>query len=295
MDPFIEAEKAQGHSVARCCVLFEVSRAAYYQRCRAVPSARALADRVLSTTIRAIHAESNGTYGSPRIQHQLRARGTRCGRRRVARLMRQAGLEGCHQRRWRTTTVHDPATRGADLDLIQRAFEPGQDQGRRYCGDITYVATWEGWAYLATVIDLDSRRVAGWSVADHLRTELVTDALKVAFAQHRPGPGAIFHSDRGCQYTSAEFRQFAQDYGVRLSLSRTGDCFDNAVAESFFATLKRELIHRQAWPTRAGLRQALFDYIEGWYNTRRLHSSLNYRSPAAYEAALHGRTRQQAA
>ena len=295
MNPFIEAEEAQGHSVARCCVLFQVSRAAYYQRRRAVPSARVLADRVLTATIRSIHAESAGTYGSPRVHQQLRRRGTRCGRRRVARLMRQAGLEGCHRRRWRTTTVQDPTAQATDLDLIQRAFEPGQHQGRRYCGDITYVATWEGWAYLATVIDLDSRRVIGWSVADHLRTELITDALKVAFARRRPEVGTIFHSDRGCQYTSAEYRHFARSHGVVLSLSRTGDCFDNAVAESFFATLKRELIHRRAWPTRAGLRRALFDYIEGWYNTRRLHSSLGYRSPAQYEVALAGHLQQHAA
>jgi transposase InsO family protein len=139
MDPFIEAEEAQGHSVARCCALFQVSRAAYYQRRRAVPSARALADRVLTATIRAIHAESDGTYGSPRVHQQLRKRGTRCGRRRVARLMRQAGLEGCRQRRWRTTPIQDPAARTADLDLIQRAFEPGQNLHRRYCGDITYL------------------------------------------------------------------------------------------------------------------------------------------------------------
>jgi transposase InsO family protein len=209
--------------------------------------------------------------------------------------MRQVGLEGCHQRRWRPTTVQDPTARAADLDLIQRAFEPGHDQGRRYCGDFTYLATWEGWAHLATVIDLDSRRVVGWSVADHLRTELVTDALKVAFAGRRPEAGCIFHSDRGCQYTSTEYRQFAHDRGVILSLSRSGDCFDNAVAESFFATLKRELVHRRTWPTRAGLRQALFDYIEGWYNTRWLHSSLGYRSPAEYEAALHGHAQHRAA
>ena len=295
MDPFIEAEEAQGHSVARCCVLFQVSRAAYYQRRRAVPSARVLADRVLTATICSIHAESAGTYGSPRIQQHLRTRGSRCGRRRVARLMRQAGLEGRQQRRWRTTTVQDPTARAADRDLIQRAFAPGQDQGRRYCGDITYVSTWEGWAYVATVIDLDSRRVVGWSVADHLRTELVTDALKAALAHRRPAPGTIFHSDRGCQYTSAAYRQFAQRHGVILSLSRTGDCFDNAVAESFFATLKRDLIDRRTWPTRAGLRQALFDYIEGWYNSRRLHSSLGYRSPAEYEAALRAHALQPAA
>jgi transposase InsO family protein len=160
MDAFIEAEEAQGYSVARCCVLFQVSRAAYYQRRRAVPSARALADRELTATIRVIHAESHGTYGAPRVHQQLRKRGARCGRRRVARLMRQAGLEGCHQRRRRTTTVQDPTAEARDLDLIQRAFAPGHDVDRRYCGDITYLATWEGWAYPATS---STRIAAAWS------------------------------------------------------------------------------------------------------------------------------------
>jgi putative transposase len=188
-----------------------------------------------------------------------------------------------------------PAAREEHPDLIQRAFAPGVNVGTRYCGDITYLATWEGWAYLATVIDLDSRRVIGWAVAGHLRTGLVTAALEAAFGSRRPARGAIFHADRGCQYTSSDHRRLAQDYGLVPSFSRTGDCFDNAVAESFFATLKRELVDRRAWPTRAGLRRALFDYIEGWYNTRRLHSALGYRSPAEYEASIHRRAQRQAA
>jgi transposase InsO family protein len=154
-------------------------------------------------------------------------------------------------------------------------------------GDITYIATWEGWACLATVIDLASRRVVGWALADHIRTELVVEALDVAFSRRRPGEGVIFHSDRGCQYTSAEYGQFARDHGVVLSVGHKGECWDNAVAESFFATIKRELIDTRTWPTRAGLRAAIFDYIEGWHNTRGLHSSLGYRSPAAYQATIH--------
>jgi len=165
----------------------------------------------------------------------------------------------------------------------------------RYAGDITYIATWEGWAYLATVIDLASRRVVGWALADHMRTELVEEALQMAFLQRRPGEGAIFHSDRGCQYTSSDYAALARANGVVLSVGRAGECWDNAVAESFFATIKRELIDTRSWPTRAGLRRAVFEYIEGWYNTRRLHSSLGYRSPAQYEALIHHNADRQAA
>jgi transposase InsO family protein len=154
--------------------------------------------------------------------------------------------------------------------------------------------TWEGWAYLATVIDLSSRRVVGWALADHMRTELVEDALSMAFARRRPAEGVIFHSDRGCQYTSKDYAALARANGVILSVSRKGECWDNAVAESFFATIKREAISDQAWPTRAGLHRAVFDYIEGWYNTRRLHSSLGYLSPAEYESIHHSAARQAA-
>ena len=165
---------------------------------------------------------------------------------------------------------------------------------RRYVGDITYISTWEGWAYLATVIDLASRRVVGWALADHMRTELVEDALTMAFANRAPQRGVIFHSDRGCQYTSGDFAELARANGVVLSVGRKGECWDNAVAESFFATIKRELIDTRSWPTRIGLRRAVFEYIEGWYNTRRLHSTLGYLSPARYEAVHHNADRQAA-
>ena len=294
MDPFIEAEEVAGHSVKRCCELFEVSRAAYYQRRRDEPSARQLSDAGLSEQIAEIHADSGGTYGSPRLTAELCHRGVAVGRRRVRRLMRRVGLEGRAKKRWRTTTIPDRDGERAK-DLIQRAFGPGCEVDRRYVGDITYIATWEGWAYLATVIDLASRKVVGWALGDHMRTELVTDALDAAFAQRRPEPGLVFHSDRGCQYTSGDYAAFARDHGVVLSVGRTGQCWDNAVAESFFATIKRELIDTRPWPTRAGLRAAIFDYIEGWYNTRRLHSSLGYLSPAEYEATIHHHAGSQAA
>jgi putative transposase len=294
MDVFIEAEEAAGHSVKRCCELFEVSRAAVYQRRKQVPSTRDISDTELLERIREIHDESAGTYGSPRVHRELVKRGVVCGRRRVRRLMRRAGLEGRAKKRWRKTTIPNPEMERAK-DLIQREFGPCVEIDRRYVGDITYINTWEGWAYLATVIDLASRRVVGWALDDHMRTELVIDALEMAFANRQPAPGAIFHSDRGGQYTSADYGDVARSNGVVLSVGRVGDCWDNAVAESFFATIKRELIDTRAWPTRAGLRRAIFDYIEGWYNTRRLHNSLGYRSPAEYEAFIHHHADRQAA
>lgn len=295
LDPFIEAEEAAGHSVKRCCELFEVSRAAYYARRRAEPSAKALSDAELTEKIIEIHNESDGTYGSPRVHKELRHRGVDCGRRRVARIMRLRGLEGRCKKRWRTTTVRDPEADAEALDLICRTFGPGTELDARYCGDITYIPTWEGWAYLATVIDLASRRVVGWALAEHMRADLVGEALEIAFGSRRPPAGTIFHSDHGCQYTSREFRELARRHHVVLSLGTKGDCFDNAVAESFFATLKRELVDRRPWPTRARLRRALFEYIEGWYNTRRLHSSLGYLSPADYEALVRHNADRQAA
>jgi putative transposase len=291
--PFIEAEKAAGHGAARACRLLEVSRAAYYQRRSGVPSRRAAADAAITRKITGIHEESKGTYGSPRVHQALRRQDVTCGRRRVARLMRAAGPEGRRKKRWRTTTIPDPAAERA-RDLIQRDFAPRPGTDRRYAGDITYIMTREGWAYLATVIDLSSRRVVGWALADHMRTSLVEDALSMAFTQRRPADGVIFHSDRGCQYTSRDYAALARASGVILSVSRKGECWDNAVAESFFATIKRELVNDRAWPTRAGLHRAIFDYIEGWYNTRRLHSALGYLSPAEYELTHNNATRRAA-
>jgi putative transposase len=293
LDPFIEAEKTAGHSVHSACRLLEVSKSAYYQRRNGAPSARQLSDAELTEKITAIHAESKGTYGAPRVHKELLHRHIPCGKRKVTRLMRLAGLEGRCKKRWRTTTVADPDAEAA-RDLIQRHFGPCEEMDRRYVGDITYIATWEGWAYLATVIDLASRKVVGWALADHMRTELVTDALTMAFANRAPERGVIFHSDRGCQYTSGDFAALARANGVVLSVSRKGECWDNAVAESFFATIKRELIDTRAWPTRAGLRRCVFEYIEGWYNARRLHSTLGYLSPAQYEAVHHNADRQAA-
>jgi transposase InsO family protein len=285
--PFIEAEKAERRNVRRTCELLEVSRAAFYDYAKHEPSARELSDAELTERIRAIYDESKGRYGAPSITGELRNQGVHVAKKRVARLMVAAGLAGRCKRRWRKTTIADPDAETKAVDLINRRFGPGSELNTRWCGDITYIATWEGWAYLATVIDLASRRVVGWALADHMRTELVADALRVACATRRPPPGVIFHTDRGSQYTSQEFQALAAELGVRLSLGRKGECWDNAVAESWFATFKEELITTRPWPTLARLRVAVFDYIEGWYNTRRVHSTLGYRSPAAYERTVH--------
>ncbi|MCP4965346.1 MAG: IS3 family transposase [bacterium] len=280
LQSFIEAERADsGGSVKRCCELFEVSRSAFYTRTSPTPSRRELSDAVVLAKIKEVFDESTGTYGSVRVTKELKRRGETVGHRRVRRLMRCNNMAGRARKRWRATTVADPDAAAA-ADLIRRQFDPGGPIDARYVGDITYINTWQGWAYLATVIDLASRRVVGWAIADHMRTELVTDALEMAFIQRRPPPGLVFHSDRGSQYTSSDYALLARDHGVVLSVGRKGECWDNAVAESFFATIKRELIDTRAWPTIAGLQREVFDWIEGWYNTRRLHSSLGYRTPA---------------
>ncbi len=284
--PFIEAEKQGGHNVKRACELLKVSRAAFYARRTTVPGPRAVRDVDLAEKIAEVHETSRGSYGAPRIHAALQRVGERCGRRRVARLMRQACLQGRHRRRGQRTTVPDPRA-GVRPDLVLRDFGPDPAAlDTRWCGDITCIPTQEGWLYLATVIDIASRRVVGWATADHLRTELVADALRAAWHNRRPDGPVIFHSDRGCQYTSRELADLAGELGVELSVGRTGQCWDNALAESFFATLKRELLGDRPLLTRANTRTAIFEWIEGWYNIRRLHSSLGYRSPAEYETVL---------
>lgn len=281
--PFIEAEKLEERNVAKACALMEVSRSAFYEWSAHRPSRRQVADAELGERIQAVFDESRGTYGWPRVHRALRDEGICVSRRRVARIMRQRALIGRCQRRKTRTTISDPEAAAADL--IKRKFGPGTiEVDRVYVGDITYVWTWEGWLYLATVIDLASRRVVGWAMADHMRASLVCDALSMAVDARRPGPGLIFHSDRGSQYTSSDFSDLLEANKVTQSFSRPAQCWDNAVAESWFSTLKHELIHRQSWPTRARARRAIFEYVEVFYNRRRLHSSLGYLSPADYEA-----------
>jgi transposase InsO family protein len=280
--PFIEAEKAEQRNVVKACELLQVSRSAFYEWHQHVPSARQVADVELGDRIQVIYDEARGVYGWPRVHRALRDEGVHVGREHVARIMRDKGLVGRCRRRWIKTTISDPDVLA--VDLLKRTFGPTTvELDRVYVGDITYIRTWEGWLYLATVIDLASRRVVGWAMADHMRAELVCDALRMAIENRQPGPGAMFHSDRGTQYTSTEFTDLLADHKMIQSLSRPRQCWDNAVAESFFASLKLECIYRQALPTRTHARRAVFDYIEVFFNRRRLHSALGYCTPAAYE------------
>jgi transposase InsO family protein len=293
--PFIEAEKQGQGCVRRTCVLLSVSRAAYYAWSAAAPEERRRADDELLVAITDAHKASRGTYGAPRITRALRKQGRRVSRKRVARLMRQRGIVGRARRRRKRTTIADPAATKA-ADLLQRNFAPTSHAiDTAWCSDISYVRTWEGWTYLATVIDLSSRRVVGLATADHLRTSLVSEALAMAIAQRRPAPGLVFHTDRGCQYTSHDFRELLARHGIVQSLSRPGQCWDNAVAESFFSTLKEELIYRGSWPSRAAARRAIFEYVEVFYNRQRMHSALGYLSPVDYEARQRDLTEAQAA
>lgn len=294
MYPFIEAEQAGQRSVNRACAVMKVSRAAYYEWRRQQPSRRAQEDQQLTAKVQAIFKGSRQTYGAPRVHRALRQEGTRCSRKRVARLMSEQNLQGRHRRRWKRTTVADPEAKIAAEDLIGRQFQPAE-LDVCWAGDITYVWTWEGWLYLATVIDLGSRRVVGWAMADHMRADLVCDALRMAIEQRRPRAGLIFHSDRGSQYTSKQFTGLLAKHGIRQSLSRPRQVWDNAVVESFYSTLKVELIYRHAWPTRTQARQAVFEFVEMFYNRQRLHSSLDYVTPAAYEACLSSARRAGAA
>lgn len=268
------------HRVATMCRVLGVSSSGYYAWLSLKVSARQQADAELTKKIRAIHSRSRGTYGAPRIHAELVAEDTRVGRKRVARLMRAAGLQGVSRRRGIRTTRRSQSTRPAP-DLVERNFTAdGPD--RLWVADITYIRTWAGFLYLAVVLDVWSRRVVGWAMATHLRTELVLDALEMAVGQRRP-KGVIFHSDQGSQYTSIEFGQRCRQTGIRPSMGSVGDCYDNALCESFFATLECELLDRQAMRTQAEARMAVFDYLEGWYNPHRRHSALGYLSPVEFE------------
>jgi transposase InsO family protein len=276
---FIAAEKAR-YSVAQLCRVLRVAPSGYYAWQHRRPSARAEANAALTAQIRAVHDRSRCTYGAPRVHAELRAGGQRVSRKRVARLMRAAGLVGRPPRRFRRTTVADPQAQAEDL--VQRQFV-AHAPDRLWFGDITYVRTWEGWLYLAVILDAYSRKVVGWAMADHLRTEWATAALQMALRTRRPAPGLIQHTDRGSQYTSTAYGELLAAHDARQSVGRPGTCWDNAVAESFFATLKTELIHRQVWPTRRQAELAIFAFIAGWYNQHRRHSALGYLSPAEVE------------
>jgi putative transposase len=262
------------------CRVLGVSPSGFYGWRWRPPAARAQADAGLSEKIRAIHERSRGTYGVPRVHAQLAAEGIHVGRKRVARLMRAAGLEGVSRRRSVHTTVRDRAARPA-ADLVDRDFvAAGPNQ--LWVADITYIPTWAGFVYLAVVLDVWSRRVVGWALATHLRTELVLGALDMALGQRRP-QAVIHHSDQGTQYTSIAFGLRCREAGVRPSMGSVGDAYDNAMCESFFATLECELLERRRFKTQVEAQMAVFDFIEGWYNPQRRHSALDYRSPIEFE------------
>jgi len=267
------------YPVATMCRVLEVSTSGYYAWRNRLPSKRARENVILLERIKVIHAWSRETYGSPRIHAELKANGMKVGRNRVARLMRVAGLEGVSRRRRRSTTKRDPEAQPA-ADLVEREFTSDAPD-RLWVADITYVATRAGFVYLA-VVDAFSRRVVGWAMANRLRTELVLDALEMAVSQRR-SQGVIHHSDRGTQYTLIAFGRRCKEAGVRPSMGSVGDCYDNALCESFFATLECELLDRQVFDSRAQARMAVFEFIEGWYNPHRRHSSLGHDSPLSYE------------
>ncbi|MGA3361729.1 MAG: IS3 family transposase [Solirubrobacteraceae bacterium] len=278
---FIAAEKAN-YPVAVMCRALQVNRTSFHDWERRAPSDRALQDAWLLEQIKQIHASKRKVYGAPRIHAELRlAYGIRVGRKRVARLMRQAGISGLVPKKRGRTTIRVPGVRVAD-DLVERRFRPAEPNVL-WLADITYLRTWEGWLYLAAVQDAYSRKIVGWSMADNMRHEIVVDALQMGLHRRRPQPGLIHHSDAGSQYVSLGFGQAARDAGIAISMGSKGDAYDNAVAESFFATLKKELIHRRAWPTRRELGSAVFEYIEAFYNRERRHSTLGMLSPAEYE------------
>ena len=264
------------------CRVLEVSTSGYYAwRSREV-SRRAREDQELTRSIEQIHRESRLTYGSPRIWAELRENGVPIGRKRVARLMRAAGLVGVTRRRYHHTTRRDPAARPAP-DLVDRSFEAA-GPNQLWVADITYIPTHAGFLYLAVVLDVWSRKIVGWAMSSRLTTQIVLDALDMALEQRAPAAGVIHHSDQGCQYTSIGFGGRCREAGVRPSMGSVGDCFDNAMCESFFATLECELLDRSSFIDRSVAEMAVFDFIEGFYNTRRRHSALGYLSPTAFEA-----------
>lgn len=268
------------YPVATMCGVLEVSTSGYYAWRKRTPSKRVREDAWLLERIETIHEESDGTYGAPRIHAELKAQGIHVGRKRVARLMREAALAGVSRRRRTKTTVRGERGRRAP-DLVKRDFQvTGPD--RLWVADITYVRTWAGFLYLAVVLDAWSRRVVGWAMATHLRAELVLEALNMAVWRRKP-EGVIHHSDQGSQYTSISFGQRCNEAGVRPSMGSVGDCYDNALCESFFASLESELLDRRSFQTHADARAEIFRFIEGWYNLRRRHSALGYESPVSYE------------
>jgi putative transposase len=280
----IATEKAC-YPVALLCRVLKVSRSGYYAWHKRPAATRTVQDQRLALEVAAIHAHSRGRYGSPRVHAELRERGQRIARKRVARLMRAAGLRGRERRRFRCTTdsKHQMAIKG---NLLARRFAVAAPN-TGWVTDITYLWTLEGWLYLAVILDLFSRRVIGWALSERLERGLALDALAMALKQRQPSSGLLHHSDRGSQYASHEYQQLLARYGILSSMSRSGNCWDNAVAESFFATLKLELVYQTRWSSPAEARSAVFEYIELFYNRQRRHSALGYLCPSQFEQRHH--------
>ena len=272
------------YPVRLMCRVLAVSPSGFYAAQRRRPSARAQRDQALRLQVRAVHKKSRRTYGAPRVHAELRTKGEPVARKRVARLMREDGLVGRRPRR-RVRTTDSQHAQPVAPNVLQRRFKVDQVPGldRVWVSDLTYVPTREGWLFLAIVLELASRRVVGWAMRETLDADLALAALRMALAHRRPTPGLLHHSDRGSQYACGEYRTLLAAHGIVASMSKRGDCWDNAVAESFFATLETELILEADWPTRDAARHAIFAYIETWYNRERRHSSLGYRSPVEYE------------
>jgi putative transposase len=275
----VKANQAN-YPIAMMCRLLEVSTSGYYAWLKRPLSQRSQEDAILLDKIRLFHIRSRGTYGVPRIHHDLRENAVYVGRKRVARLMQAAGLQGVSRRKHTRTTVRRPGARPAP-DLVNRNFVSDRPD-QLWVADITYIHTWAGFLYLSVVMDAWSRKIIGWSMANHLRTELVIDALQMAIEQRQP-EGVIHHSDQGSQYTSLAFGKRCREASVRPSMGSVGDCYDNALCESFFATLECELLDRKSFRSREEAGRAVFEFIEGWYNLHRRHSSIGYASPKRYE------------
>ena len=268
-------------SIRAMCRVLEVSPSGYYAWRRRMISVRTRQDETLRGRIVAIHAQSRRTYGAPRIHAELKEEGTRVGRKRIARLMREAGLLGASRRKSIRTTRRDPAHRPAP-DLVDRKFA-ASGPNQLWVADITYIPTLAGFLYLAVVLDVWSRKIVGWAMSSRLATQIVLDALAMAVEQRRPTEAVIHHSDQGCQYTSTEFGKRCREAGVHPSMGSVADCYDNAMCESFFATLECELLDRVRFADRAKAELAVFDFIEGFYNTHRRHSALGYLAPVTFE------------
>jgi transposase InsO family protein len=278
---FIDEHRGQ-FPVKLMCEVLGVTRSGYYAWRGRPQSPRARRQAQLVQAIETVHRESRGTYGSPRMHKALESRGQGCSVNTVAKLMRLFGVRARTARRFVVRTTESRHNEPVAPNVLNREFYP-ERPNTVWAGDITYIPTGEGWLYLAVVLDLYSRRVVGWATADHLRTELVRRALGMALQQRRPETSLLHHSDRGVQYASGDYQRLLASHGLEVSMSRTGECYDNAVVESFFGTPKQELVHQEQYVNRAAARRSLFEYIEVFYNRQRLHSTLGYRSPVQFE------------